>query len=212
MKNWLADLEAERLIAIIRSENREIAVQMSSAIAKAGIRFIEITWNTDDAKNLIPQLQQQLKNCQIGTGTILDVKMAREAIACGTKFIFTPHVDPAIIALCQVSQIPIVCGALTPTEILTAWNYGATAVKVFPIKCVGGAKYIECLHPLFPQIRLIPTGGITQTNALEMLNAGAAALGVSTALTFDLAPDYDWQKLSDRAIALVEIVKKSFEK
>jgi 2-dehydro-3-deoxyphosphogluconate aldolase / (4S)-4-hydroxy-2-oxoglutarate aldolase len=209
MKNWLTQLQAERLIAVIRSDQKDISQQMSLAIAKGGIRLIEVTWNSDGVQHLIPQLQEQLPECQIGTGTVLNLQMAREAIACGTRFIFTPNVDAQIIALCQSFDLPIICGALTPTEILAAWNYGATAVKVFPIKCLGGAKYLECLRPVFPHIPLIPTGGVTQANAIEMLNAGAIALGVSTALTANLTPQSNWQQLSDRAKLLVETVKKT---
>jgi 2-dehydro-3-deoxyphosphogluconate aldolase / (4S)-4-hydroxy-2-oxoglutarate aldolase len=207
MENLLASLQKERLIAIVRSNTTDIAHRSALAIAQSGIKLIEITWNTPAASNLISQLQGELVDCVIGAGTILNETMAKEAIACGTKFIFTPHVDDQIIHLCQNAQIPIICGALTPTEILTAWNLGATAVKVFPIKCVGGAKYLECLHSVFPQIPLIPTGGVNQANASEMLKAGAIALGVSTAL-LPTSEQFNCEAVSDRGKELIAIVNR----
>ncbi len=214
MQNWLAKLQEERLIALVRSKQKDIACQSVMAIAQAGIRLIEIAWNTPNSEEIMVQFSQELSDCEIGAGTILELTMAKEAIACGTKFIFTPHIDPEIIKLCQTAQIPIVCGALTPTEILTAWNLGATAIKVFPIKCVGGAKYLECLRSVFPQIPLIPTGGVNLENALEMLKAGAIALGVSTALMPDpeqysaqYLDQLDYEEVCERGKKLVAIAK-----
>ncbi len=159
-----------------------MAWEMALAAAAGGLKLLEIAWDEGYAESLIPKLQQELPDCRIGTGTILDLAMAKRAIAIGCKFLFTPHVDPKIIECCCGAEVPIVAGALTPTEILRAWQAGASAVKVFPIKAIGGVEYISCLQPVLGDIPLIPTGGVTLENAQDYLAAGAVAVGVSSHL------------------------------
>jgi 2-dehydro-3-deoxyphosphogluconate aldolase/(4S)-4-hydroxy-2-oxoglutarate aldolase len=168
-------------MAVIRNDDYDTARRMALTAAE-GIKLLEITWNTDRAEKLIPRLQQELPDCYIGTGTILDRSMAQRAIACGSSFIFTPHTDPQLIELANQAQVPIVPGATTPTEILQAYQAGAEVVKVFPIKLLGGVDYLKCLTPVMPHIPLLPTGGVTIADACQYLAAGAIAVGIASDL------------------------------
>jgi 2-dehydro-3-deoxyphosphogluconate aldolase / (4S)-4-hydroxy-2-oxoglutarate aldolase len=203
--SWLSLLQQNRAIAVIRSSQIEIARQMAWAVAAGGMRLIEITWNSDRAAELITQLRQELPDCTIGTGTILNLEQLQAAIDAGSQFIFTPHTDISPIAAALKSNIPIVPGALSPTEIVTAWQAGASCVKVFPIQSVGGANYIKNLQGPLGNIPLIPTGGVTVENAREFIQAGAIAVG----LAGDLFPSQllakgDWQAIARRAKQLSE--------
>ncbi len=210
MPNWISLLQQHRIIAVIRAHDPDTAYKMAIAAAAGGISIIEITWNTNNVHCLIPKLKQELPQCTIGTGTVLDLEMANRAIACGCEFIFTPHVNQSLIELVRAANIAIIPGALTPTEIMNAWQLGANAVKVFPVKMLGGADYIKCLQPVLADIPLIPTGGVTLENAITFLQAGAIAVGLSTDLFLPEAVSQgDWQKISDRAKAIVASVLNS---
>jgi 2-dehydro-3-deoxyphosphogluconate aldolase/(4S)-4-hydroxy-2-oxoglutarate aldolase len=203
--SWLSLLQQNRAIAVIRSSQIEIARQMAAAVAAGGMRLIEITWNSDRAAELITQLRQELPDCTIGTGTILNLEQLQEAIAAGSQFIFTPHTDLSLIAAALKANIPIVPGALSPTEIVTAWQARASCVKVFPIQSVGGANYIKNLQGPLGNIPLIPTGGVTVENAKEFLQAGAIAVGLAGDLfPSPLVTQGDWEAIARRAKKLVE--------
>ncbi|MGB3656211.1 MAG: keto-deoxy-phosphogluconate aldolase, partial [Rivularia sp. (in: cyanobacteria)] len=136
--SWLTLLKKNRAIAVIRGDRKDLARQMALAVASAGMQLIEITWNTPQASELIAQLRMELPDCIIGTGTLLNLSQTQIAIQAGAQFIFTPYVDSAIIQAALKQKLPVIPGALTPTEIVTAWNLGATCVKVFPVQAVGG--------------------------------------------------------------------------
>ena len=178
-QSWLTRLQQYRAIAVIRASDYSLGYQMAQAVAVGGISLIEITWNSDRASELIDQLRQDLPNCMIGTGTLLNLKQLQEAIKAGAQFLFTPHVEIELIEAAIAADIPIIPGALSPTEIVTAWNAGASCVKVFPIQAVGGASYIRALQGPLGHIPLIPTGGVTLANAKDFIHAGAIAVGLS---------------------------------
>lgn len=208
VKSWLSLLQQHRIIAVIRADNVVTAREMALAAAAGGIKLLEIAWNTDRAESLIPKLQQELPDCKIGAGTVLDIESAERAIACGCSFLFTPHTDPALIAKGLENGIPVVAGALTPTEIINAWQAGATAVKVFPIKIVGGIDYLQCLQPVLRDIPLIPTGGITIQNADKFLGAGAIAVAISNDLfTSEVITNSDWTEIITRSQMLIKKVQ-----
>ena len=208
MNPWLSLLQQHRIIAVVRADNVSVAREMALAAAAGGIKLIEIAWNTDRAESLIPKLQQELPDCKIGTGTILDISMAERAIACGCSFLFTPHTNSEIIAKGIEHNIPVIAGALTPTEIITAWQAGAAAVKVFPIKIMGGVDYLQCLQPVLRDIPLIPTGGITLQNADKFLEAGAIAVGISSDLfSSEAIMEDDWTTIIARSQALIQKVQ-----
>ncbi len=201
---WLSLLQQHRVIAVIRSDRMSTAREMALAAAAGGIKLMEVTWNTDKAESLIPKLQQELPDCKIGTGTILDREMAERAIACGCHFFFTPHTNHTLIDLGQAADIPVIPGACTPTEIITAWQAGASAVKVFPIKNLGGTEYLKSLQPVLGDIPLIPTGGVTVENALDFLQSGAIAVGLAGNLFLPESIEQgDWGAIINRIQTLV---------
>lgn len=204
-KVWLSQLQQQRAIAVIRAPQLELGFQMALAVASGGMQIIEITWNSDRAGELIAQLRTKLPQCTIGTGTLFNVQQLQNAIASGAQFIFTPHVDSAMIQAAVAKNIPIIPGALTPTEIVTAWAYGASCVKVFPVQAMGGAKYIKSLQSPLGHIPLIPTGGVTLENAKELIEAGAVAVGLSSELfPQELITEGNWQAIAQQASNLLQ--------
>lgn len=201
---WLNLVKMERIIAVIRAEDLAVGLQMAQAVAAGGIELIEITANSDRPWKLIELLRGELPACTIGAGTILNQADLHEAIACGAEYVFCPHIDRHLIRAAIASELPIVAGALTPTEIITAWQAGATAVKVFPIQAVGGVSYLQVLQGPIGQIPLIPTGGVTVINAPDFLAAGALAVGLAGSLfPKDEVRQGDWHSICDRACKLM---------
>ncbi|MEG4118344.1 bifunctional 4-hydroxy-2-oxoglutarate aldolase/2-dehydro-3-deoxy-phosphogluconate aldolase [Microcoleus sp. N9_B4] len=198
-QSWLTLLKKHRAIAVIRSSEKELAWQMASAVAAGGIQFIEITWNTHKAAELIAELRSEFPTFSIGTGTLLKLEELQQAIDCGAQFLFTPHTDLAMIKTAVDAGVPIVPGAFSPTEIVTAWQAGATCVKVFPISALGGAAYLKSLQGPLGNIPLIPTGGVTLENAKVFIDAGAIAVG----LAGDLFPKHLVENRDWRAIAQI---------
>ncbi|CBN58693.1 MULTISPECIES: bifunctional 4-hydroxy-2-oxoglutarate aldolase/2-dehydro-3-deoxy-phosphogluconate aldolase [Kamptonema] len=202
---WLKLLQKHRAIAVIRSPKMELGALMAKAIAKGGIQLIEITWNSDRAPELISQLRSELPEFTIGTGTLLNLEQLERAVECGAQFLFTPHTDLAMIEAAVNAGIPIIPGAFSPTEIVSAWQAGASCVKVFPISATGGASYIKSLQGPLGNIPLIPTGGVTLENAKIFIEAGAIAVG----LAGDLFPQQlvetgDWDAIAQLARNLVK--------
>jgi 2-dehydro-3-deoxyphosphogluconate aldolase / (4S)-4-hydroxy-2-oxoglutarate aldolase len=206
-EDWLKFVKQERIIAVIRSPDLHIGSKMAHAVAAGGIKLIEITANSDRPWELIESLRTELPHCSIGTGTVLSLADMRNAIACGAEYIFTPHLDLSLIQVANLAAIPIVPGALTPTEIITAWQAGATAIKVFPIESVGGINYLKALQGPIGQIPLIPTGGVTVANTTDFLAAGAIAVGIAGSLfpQSELIQE-NWHSIRDRASNLINNV------
>ncbi|MGB6294983.1 MAG: bifunctional 4-hydroxy-2-oxoglutarate aldolase/2-dehydro-3-deoxy-phosphogluconate aldolase [Rivularia sp. (in: cyanobacteria)] len=206
--HWLTLLEKHRVIAVIRANKKDLARKMALAVASAGVHLIEITWNTPEAGKLIEQLRVELPDCIIGTGTLLNLEQMHQAVSAGAQFLFTPHVDLAIIQAALKQNVPVIPGALTPTEIVTAWKNGASCVKVFPIQAVGGVEYIKSLQAPLGQIPLIPTGGVTVENAAEFIRAGAIAIGLSSELfPKHMIVSEDWNLITRRAEILLEKIQ-----
>ena len=203
---WLQLLKQHRAIAVIRCDDFALAYQMALAVAAGGINLIEITWNSDCPAQLVNKLRAKLPHCTIGVGTILNCQQLNTAVLAGAQFAFAPHFDPDLLHSCLVNyDIPLIPGAFSPTEIVNAWQNGATAIKVFPIKSLGGADYIKCLQAPLGQIPLIPTGGITVDNAKSMLDAGAIAVGISSNLFPKQAiANRDWSAITNRTIYLLQ--------
>ncbi|MCJ2543912.1 bifunctional 4-hydroxy-2-oxoglutarate aldolase/2-dehydro-3-deoxy-phosphogluconate aldolase [Thermostichus vulcanus] len=177
---WLLQLWQQPLIGVIRAqESLTQATQQATVAIRAGIQHIEITTQVPQYLQLITRLRQQYPQCWIGVGTVLHQPMAEQAWRAGAQFCVSPFADEQIIRWGQEVGLPIVPGALTPTEIWSAWRAGATAVKVFPVESLGGSRYIRHLRQPLGSLPLIPTGGVTLANGLEYLQAGAWAVGIA---------------------------------
>jgi len=212
-QSWLTLLQGNsaytpsggKAIAVIRASKMEQACQMAKAVAMGGIQLIEITWNSDRAAEIITHLRSELPACTIGTGTLLTLQQMEHAIAVGAQFLFTPHVDRAMIEAAVQRSVAIIPGALSPTEIVTAWAMGASCVKVFPVQAMGGVSYIKSLQGPLSHIPLIPTGGVTLENAREFILAGAVAVGLSGELfPQQLVLAEDWEAIIGRAKKLIQ--------
>jgi 2-dehydro-3-deoxyphosphogluconate aldolase/(4S)-4-hydroxy-2-oxoglutarate aldolase len=197
----VAHIIACRLIAIVRLADADLLLPTAEALRAGGVEVIEFTLTTPGALEQLRVARQHFGDTVIlGAGTVLDAEAARQAAEAGAQFIVAPNVDPAVIRLCHRRRynLPVIPGALTPTEIVAAWTAGADLIKVFPAS-VGGPGYIrEVLAPL-PHVRLVPTGGVTTENVTEFLNAGAVAVGVGSGLVDKAAvAAKDWPTLTER--------------
>lgn len=205
MQTWLSSLQAHRAIAVLRTPDLELGRALAQSAIAGGMGIIEITWNSAEPAKLIAQLRETFPHCLIGTGTVLTLVDLENAIACGSQFCFTPHVNAELIKKAIQAEIPIIPGALTPTEIVTAWQLGANAVKVFPVQSLGGAEYIKSLQGPLGHIPLIPTGGVTLENALSFIQSGAIAIGLSGELfPTNLIQSEDWAGVQKRVESLQE--------
>ena len=167
------------LVPVLRATFAEEAMTLAGAILAGGIDILEVTMTVPGAIRVIEQLADHHGDkLLLGAGTVLDAETARNCLLAGAQFIVSPALDLPTIELCRRYSVPVMPGALTPTEILTAWQAGADVVKVFPCSALGGAKYLKALQGPLPQIQLIPTGGVSLSTAAEFLAAGAFALGV----------------------------------
>ena len=204
-ESWRKLLEQHRGIAVIRTNNIAQGINMAKAVAAGGMKIIEITWNSHQPAQIIQQLKQDLSECIIGTGTILTLEELNQAIAAGIQFCFTPDVNPTLITTALNHDIPIIPGALSPTEIITAWQAGASCVKVFPVQAIGGIAYIKGLQGPLGSIPLVPTGGITLENATHFIQAGAIAVGLSSQLfPHHALNNQDWDVITQQAKLLME--------
>lgn len=165
------------VIPVIRASSREEALAVIEAVAAGGITTVEVTMTVPDAIELIAELSDR-GELLIGAGSVLDPESARECIDAGANFIVSPATNFDIILYCNDAEIVVMPGALTPTEIVNAWEAGADLVKVFPADAMGGPRYIRSLKGPLPHIKLIPTGGVNQETAAEFIKAGAEAVGV----------------------------------
>lgn len=205
VKAWLDSLQQNRAIAVIRTTQSEQGYQMAKAVAAGGMQLIEVTWNSDKSADLIGHLQSELPNCTIGAGTLLNLEQLNDAIAAGAQFLFSPHCDTAMIHLAVQQKIPIIPGALSPTEIVNAYAAGASCVKVFPVQALGGASYIKSLQEPLGHIPLIPTGGVTLSNSQDFIAAGAIAVGLASELfPKQLVKAENWEAISQLARTLMQ--------
>ena len=170
------------VLPVIRASSQEEALAVVDAVVAGGITAIEVTMTVPNAVELIRKLTAERSDLLIGAGTILDPESARECIDAGAQFIVSPATNFDTIAYCNEVEIVVMPGALTPTEIVNAWDAGADIVKVFPADAMGGAKYLRSLKAPLPHIKLIPTGGVSQATAADFIKAGAEAVGVGADL------------------------------
>ena len=198
------------LVPVLRASSASEAIVIADAILAGGVTVLEVTMTVPGAIQVIEQLADHHgEKLLIGAGTVLDAETARSCILAGAQFIVSPALDLRTIELCRRYSVPIMPGALTPTEIVTAWQAGADVVKVFPCSALGGAKYLKALQGPLPQIQLIPTGGVSLSTAAEFLAAGAFALGVGSDLVdAKAAAEGRSDVITENARKYIEIVRK----
>jgi 2-dehydro-3-deoxyphosphogluconate aldolase/(4S)-4-hydroxy-2-oxoglutarate aldolase len=200
------------VVAVLRAPNGEVLLDVAQALAAGGVDAVEVTFTVPGAHRVIEQVAHRLGNkVLLGAGTVLDTETARIALLAGAEFIVSPTVNLEVIRLCRRYDKAVMPGALTPTEVLTAWEAGADVVKVFPSELTGPG-YLKALHGPLPQVRLMPTGGVNLQTAAEFLKAGACALGIGGSLVEPKAVAVgDMARIESLARQYVEIVRKTRE-
>jgi 2-dehydro-3-deoxyphosphogluconate aldolase/(4S)-4-hydroxy-2-oxoglutarate aldolase len=199
------------VIPVVRASSAAEALQAIAAIKAGGVSVVEITMTVPGAIEVIKEVvNKEGEEVLVGAGTVLDAETARACILAGAEFVVSPALNFDTIAMCRRYSKAIMPGALTPTEVLAAWQAGADFVKVFPCDSLGGAKYLKSLKAPLPQIDLVPTGGVSLKTAAEFIKAGASALGVGSDLV-DLKALREGQAdlITERARQFIEIVREA---
>lgn len=200
-------IEADGVVAVVRLDDLSAAVPLTEALVAGGVRAVEFTFTNPTAARAIEAAAAALGDrALIGAGSVLDPETARTAILAGARFVVTPTLGLRTIELANRYGVPTVIGALTPTEILTAWEAGATYVKVFPASLGGPGYFKDVLGPL-PQVKLVPTGGVSVENAADFVRAGAVAVALGSNLVDARSvAAADWGTITGRAAGLVAAV------
>ena len=197
----LARVLESGIVAVVRAPSGELLVDVAEALLSGGVEVMEITFTVPRAVKVLEEVAHRLGDkILLGAGTVLDPETARIALLAGAQYLVSPTVNLEVIAMCRRYDKLSMPGALTPTEVLTAWQAGADIVKVFPSD-ITGPKYLKALHGPLPQIRLMPTGGVNLDTAADFLKAGACALGIGGSLVESKA-------LTDRNLQRIETLAR----
>jgi len=203
-------IECVGLIPVLRARNAGQAHAVVQAMLAGGVTVVEVTMTVPGAVDILKELRQEYgARLLLGSGTVTTAAEAEATIAAGAEFVVSPSLHPDVIAATKASGKLSVPGALTPTEVITAWRAGADYVKIFPCSALGGAPYLKALLAPFPFLKLIPTGGVTLETAETFLRAGARALGVGSDLVNIAAIDSGHpEKITDTARAYLQVFAK----
>lgn len=208
--NDLSRVLKSGIVAVVRAPSGELLADVAEALLAGGVDVMEITFTVPQADRVLERVAARLGDkVLLGAGTVLDAETARVAILSGAQFLVSPTVNLDVIATCRRYGKLAMPGALTPTEIVSAWQAGADIVKVFPSELTGPG-YLRALAGPLPQVRLMPTGGVNLQTAAEFLRAGACALGIGGSLVEPQAVAAgDFARIESLARQYVEIVKRT---
>ena len=207
IKDFTENLRQDGIIAIVRVDDLSGAVPLVRALRRGGINIIEFTLTNPAAVDAVKAVRDGIDASEqdglvLGVGSVKTIQQAQQCLEGGAEFIVSPITNFDIINLCNDNEIPVFPGAYTPTEIYQAWEAGATAVKVFPARNLGAAYIKDILAPM-PELKLIPTGGISEKNLAEYVKAGVLALGVGGSLVDTKAVAAgNWQVIENAATAV----------
>jgi 2-dehydro-3-deoxyphosphogluconate aldolase/(4S)-4-hydroxy-2-oxoglutarate aldolase len=197
------------IVTIARSEDSSWITEAAKAVNAGGIDIFEVTMGVPGALDVLHRLSERFAaDILLGAGTVLDAETARAAILAGAEFIVTPSFNPDVITMALRYGKVVVPGALTPTEILTAWEAGADIVKVFPIRTLGPTYIRDVLAPL-PQVRLMAVGGVTLDNAADFIRAGAVGVGLSALLNKKLIAEAKYDEITHMASTLKNSIREA---
>jgi len=207
--NLLSILEKEKIIAIIRGIPKGSGERTAAALEAGGVSFLEITLNTEGAIPMIDELKGKFGDrLRIGAGTVLNMDMAKDAVAAGAEYIISPNLDEEVLLYGLEQGIEVWPGTMTPTEIVKAYNLGASAVKVFPIGSLG-VKYIKDLRAPLPHIPMVATGGVNMGNIKEVIGYGAHAVGLGGNLVDNsLIEKGDFDQITELARGYTKLVRE----
>lgn len=198
-----------KIVAVIRADNGDLLVDVAESLLAGGVEVMEVTFTVPRATRVLEKVVDRIgSRILLGAGTVLDTETCRAALLAGAEFIVSPAVNVEVIELCKRYSKPVMPGALTPTEVVTAWQAGADIVKIFPSE-ITGPKYLKALHGPLPHVRLMPTGGVNLETATEFLRCGACALGVGSSLVDPkVVAAGDLKKIESLARQYVQLVKE----
>ena len=197
------------VVTIARTEDSSWIAEAAKAVKAGGIDIFEVTMSVPGALDVLHNLSEQFApDILLGAGTVLDGETARAAILAGAEFIVTPSLNPDVISMALRYAKVVVPGALTPTEILTAWEAGADIVKIFPIRTFGPTYLKDVLAPL-PQVRMLAVGGVTIENAADFIRAGAVGVGLSALLNKKLIAERKYAEITHMASRLKNSVREA---
>lgn len=199
------------IVPVVRASSGQQAIQAAEAVCAGGIPIVELTMTVPGAIDVIAQLVKSMGiDVLVGAGTVLDAETAQRCLDAGAQFLVSPGTDLPTIQLAKQKGVLIMAGALTPTEVITAWKAGSDFVKIFPCGTVGGAKYIKALKAPLPQVPMVPTGGVNLETAADFLRAGSSALGIGGELISAAAlKSGNITAITDSAKQYIAIVKKT---
>ena len=208
----LSKMRTEKVVALIRADSPDGLLDCAKALAEGGLTSIELTMTTPGAIRMLEKATAELPDFLFGLGTVLDSETARAGILAGAKFIVTPALRPDVITLCRRYSVPVFCGALTPTEIVNAWEAGADAAKIFPAEFFGPA-YIKSVKAPLPHVEMVPTGGVNAGNVGEFIKAGAFATAAGSSLVEAKAlKEKNWPAITAKAREFVTAVAAAIAK
>jgi 2-dehydro-3-deoxyphosphogluconate aldolase/(4S)-4-hydroxy-2-oxoglutarate aldolase len=200
----LSQIRRSRVVAVLRASDASRFGDVADVLAEAGVICIEFTLSSGGALDALRKYADRVPSrVALGAGTVLDSEMAAAAVDSGATFLITPALCLDVIEWGVGRDVPVIAGALTPTEVLAAWRAGASAVKVFPVSTAGGPAYIRALRAPLADVPLVPTGGVAIADAARYLEAGAVAVGMGAPLLGDAGGGGDLGALGDRAAELV---------
>ena len=198
------------IVPVVVLNNVEDAVPLADALIKGGIDFMEITFRTECAAECISVISKEVPDMIVGAGTVLNVEQAKLAVDSGAKFIVSPGLDEATVKWAIENDIPVIPGAVTPTEIMKAISLGLKVVKFFPADVYGGIKAIKALSAPFGQVKFLPTGGVSEANLSEFAsNKSVIAVGGSWVCKKDDIIKHDWNKITELSGNAVRIIKEN---
>lgn len=209
----LEEILKRKSVAVIRLKDAEKLKKVIEAIALGGVSVAEVTMTVPNAIGLIKQITQELsEDIIVGVGSVLNADTAKQAIEAGAKYVVSPVFKKEIIDAAHAYDVPAMPGCFTPTEVLTAYEYGADVVKVFPADVLGIPFFKGILAPM-PHLKLMPTGGVSLTNAGDWIKAGAVAVGIGSALLDKDAIDSEnYSKLTENAKLITQSINNAIKK
>lgn len=207
-------MERVGLIPVLRARNAAQALAVVRAMVEGGVTVVEVTMTVPGAIDVLRELKQEYgAKLLLGAGTVTTPAEAQATINAGAQFVVSPSLHPEVIQVTRTNGKLSIPGALTPTEVITAWRAGADCVKIFPCSAMGGPAYLKSLLAPFPFLKLIPTGGVTLDTAASFIEAGARALGVGSDLVNLAAIDAGHpETISEAARAYLKVLADTRQK
>ena len=204
----LARMQEAGLIAVIRADRADVAVRIAGALLEGGVPAVELTFSTPGAASAIAEVRKTFgDNVLVGAGTIRQLSHVEAAVRAGAQFLVTPHLQPDLLRAMLATNLPVVPGVLTPSEVALALDEGAEVVKLFPAS-LGGPKYLRTLRGPFPELQVIPTGGIGIADLASWFKAGALAVGIGSEIApRELVQDGRWAEITRLAAEFAAIAR-----